>query len=102
MFGPDQVRTALLTEFADWTPALTDVIRNCDDDIVTRLKHQHREQEAQRICLMKIRERGLAIGVVNGALTIGVALPLLFISEVANTGTVTQRSGRCPIPPSER
>ena len=31
------------------------------DDIVTRLKHQHREQEAQRICLMKIRERGLAM-----------------------------------------
>ena len=31
------------------------------DDIVTRLKHQQREQEAQRICLMKIRERGLAM-----------------------------------------
>src|SRR4051812_43494275 len=31
------------------------------DDIVTRLKHQQREQDAQRICLMKIRERGLAM-----------------------------------------
>ena len=31
------------------------------DDVVLRLKHQQREQEAQRICLMKIRERGLAM-----------------------------------------
>jgi cell fate regulator YaaT (PSP1 superfamily) len=31
------------------------------EDIVTRLKQQQREQEAQRICLMKIRERGLAM-----------------------------------------
>jgi cell fate regulator YaaT (PSP1 superfamily) len=31
------------------------------EDIVTRLKHQQREQEAQRICIMKIRERGLAM-----------------------------------------
>src|SRR4051812_17134163 len=30
------------------------------EDVVTRLKHKQREQEAQRICLMKIRERGLA------------------------------------------
>jgi cell fate regulator YaaT (PSP1 superfamily) len=37
------------------------VRRATHDDIVTRLKHQHREQEAQRICLMKIRERGLAM-----------------------------------------
>lgn len=29
------------------------------DDVVTRLKHQHREQEASRIAVMKIRERGL-------------------------------------------
>jgi cell fate regulator YaaT (PSP1 superfamily) len=29
------------------------------DDVVLRLKHQHREQEAMRIALMKIRERGL-------------------------------------------
>jgi len=29
------------------------------DDVVTRLKHQHREQEATRVALMKIRERGL-------------------------------------------
>jgi cell fate regulator YaaT (PSP1 superfamily) len=31
------------------------------EDVVARLKHQQREQEAQRICLMKIRERGLAM-----------------------------------------
>ncbi len=29
------------------------------DDVVMRLKHQHREQEAMRIAVMKIRERGL-------------------------------------------
>ena len=37
------------------------VRRATRDDVVTRLKQQHREQEAQRICLMKIRERGLAM-----------------------------------------
>jgi cell fate regulator YaaT (PSP1 superfamily) len=31
------------------------------DDIVARLKQQHREQEAYRIALLKIRERGLAM-----------------------------------------
>jgi cell fate regulator YaaT (PSP1 superfamily) len=31
------------------------------EDVVIRLKHQQREQEAHRICLMKIRERGLAM-----------------------------------------
>lgn len=31
------------------------------DDVVIRLKQQEREEEAQRICLMKIRERGLAM-----------------------------------------
>ena len=31
------------------------------EDIVTRLKHQQREKEAHRICLLKIRERGLAM-----------------------------------------
>jgi cell fate regulator YaaT (PSP1 superfamily) len=31
------------------------------DDIVTRLKQQQREQDAHRICLLKIRERGLAM-----------------------------------------
>jgi 2-polyprenyl-6-methoxyphenol hydroxylase-like FAD-dependent oxidoreductase len=29
-------RTALLAEFADWTPALTDLIHHCDDEIVAR------------------------------------------------------------------
>lgn len=37
------------------------VRRATRDDIVSRLKQQQREQEAQRICLMKIRERGLAM-----------------------------------------
>ena len=37
------------------------VRRATEDDVVTRLKQKHREQEAQRICLMKIRERGLAM-----------------------------------------
>ncbi len=31
------------------------------DDVIARLKHQHREQEAHRIALLKIRERGLAM-----------------------------------------
>ncbi len=31
------------------------------EDIVQRLKHQHREQEAYRIALLKIRERGLGM-----------------------------------------
>lgn len=29
-------RSALLAEFADWTPALTDLIRHCDDEITPR------------------------------------------------------------------
>jgi cell fate regulator YaaT (PSP1 superfamily) len=37
------------------------VRRATHDDVVMRLKHKQREQEAQRICLMKIRERGLAM-----------------------------------------
>jgi cell fate regulator YaaT (PSP1 superfamily) len=35
------------------------VRRATRDDVVTRLKQQQREQEAHRICLLKIRERGL-------------------------------------------
>ena len=31
------------------------------DDVIARLKHQHREQEAYRIALLKIRERGLGM-----------------------------------------
>ena len=31
------------------------------DDVVTRLKHQHREREAHRVALLKIRERGLGM-----------------------------------------
>lgn len=33
---PAATRTALLAEFADWTPMLTDLIRHCDDEIVAR------------------------------------------------------------------
>jgi len=36
------------------------VVRRANrDDIVNRLKHQNREKDAHRVCLMKIRERGL-------------------------------------------
>jgi cell fate regulator YaaT (PSP1 superfamily) len=31
------------------------------EDVVTRLKHQHREQEAHRIAMLKIREHGLGM-----------------------------------------
>jgi cell fate regulator YaaT (PSP1 superfamily) len=31
------------------------------DDITTRLRHQRREQEAHRVALLKVRERGLAM-----------------------------------------
>ncbi|HSC26744.1 MAG TPA: regulatory iron-sulfur-containing complex subunit RicT [Vicinamibacterales bacterium] len=37
------------------------VRRATRDDVVTRLKQRQREQEAHRICLLKIRERGLAM-----------------------------------------
>jgi cell fate regulator YaaT (PSP1 superfamily) len=37
------------------------VRRATPEDIVSRLKHKHREDEARRIALMKIRERGLAM-----------------------------------------
>lgn len=43
-------------------PAAADakVIRRATrDDVVARLQHEHREQEAQRICILKIRERNL-------------------------------------------
>ena len=35
------------------------VRRATRDDVLMRLKHEQREQEAHRICLLKIRERGL-------------------------------------------
>ena len=35
--------------------------RATPEDTVTRLKHQQREREAHRICLLKIRERGLGM-----------------------------------------
>jgi cell fate regulator YaaT (PSP1 superfamily) len=35
--------------------------RATTEDVITRLKHRQREQEAQRICLLKIRERNIAM-----------------------------------------
>jgi cell fate regulator YaaT (PSP1 superfamily) len=35
------------------------VRRATREDVVSRLRHQQREQDAHRICLLKIRERGL-------------------------------------------
>lgn len=40
-------------------PEATVVRRASNDDIIQRLKHQHREQTAHQFCLLKIRERGL-------------------------------------------
>ena len=37
------------------------VRRATREDVITRLKQQQREQEAHRICLLKIKERGLAM-----------------------------------------
>ncbi|MGH9310374.1 MAG: PSP1 domain-containing protein, partial [Vicinamibacterales bacterium] len=37
------------------------VRRATRDDVVARLKHQQREQEARQVCLARIRERGLAM-----------------------------------------
>jgi cell fate regulator YaaT (PSP1 superfamily) len=37
------------------------VRRATRDDVLTRLKQQQREQEAHRICLLKIKERGLGM-----------------------------------------
>jgi cell fate regulator YaaT (PSP1 superfamily) len=37
------------------------VRRATQADVVTRLKQQQREQEAQRVCLLKIKERGLGM-----------------------------------------
>jgi cell fate regulator YaaT (PSP1 superfamily) len=42
-------------------PASTVIRKASHDDVITKLKHQQREQEAHRICLLKIRERGLAM-----------------------------------------
>jgi len=46
-------------EMAD--PSAVVVRKASHEDILTKLKHQQREQEAHRICLLKIRERGLAM-----------------------------------------
>src|SRR6187402_983558 len=42
-------------------PEATVVRRTTKEDVITRLKQQQREQEAHRICLLKIKERGLAM-----------------------------------------
>jgi cell fate regulator YaaT (PSP1 superfamily) len=42
--------------------ASTTVVRKATrEDVITRLKHQQREQEANRICLLKIKERNIAM-----------------------------------------
>ena len=41
------------------------VRRATREDVVARLKHEQRETDAHRICLMKIRERGLAMKLVR-------------------------------------
>ena len=41
------------------------VRRASQQDITTKLKHQHREREAQRVAGMKIRERGLPMKLVR-------------------------------------
>jgi cell fate regulator YaaT (PSP1 superfamily) len=43
---------------ADASPARV-IRRATREDVLTRLKQQQREQDAHRVCLMKIRERGL-------------------------------------------
>ena len=42
-------------------PSAVVVRKASHEDILTKLKHQQREQEAHRVCLLKIRERGLAM-----------------------------------------
>ena len=41
------------------------VRRATEQDVTMRLKHQHREREARRICTMKIREHGLSMKLVR-------------------------------------
>lgn len=41
------------------------VRRATREDVITRMRHQQRERDAHRICLMKIRERGLAMKLVR-------------------------------------
>jgi cell fate regulator YaaT (PSP1 superfamily) len=56
------VRTIPLVAERRAPPADTphSVIRSASrEDVVARLKHEHREQEATRVALLKIRERGL-------------------------------------------
>lgn len=50
---------ALLERKPPAEPSAQVVRRATRDDIVSRLKQEHREQEAHRVCLMKIRERQL-------------------------------------------
>ena len=39
--------------------------RASTQDVAARLKQQHREREAHRVCVMKIKERGLAMKLVK-------------------------------------
>jgi cell fate regulator YaaT (PSP1 superfamily) len=53
---------ALVSRRAPADDAQSRVVRRAtQDDIVTRLKHQQREREAHRVCLLKIKERGLVM-----------------------------------------
>ena len=48
------------------TPSKNRVLRRASEqDIAARLKQQHREREGFRVCLMKIKERGLAMKLVR-------------------------------------
>ena len=53
---------ALSTRRAPGADSTARIVRRASrDDVVARLKHQQREQEAHRFCLLKIRERGLTM-----------------------------------------
>ena len=53
---------ALSTRRAPAADSAARVVRRASrDDVMARLKHQQREQEAHRFCLLKIRERGLTM-----------------------------------------
>lgn len=50
-------------------------------DVAARLKHQHRERESNRVCAMKIKERGLAMKLVRTEQRLDRAT-LIFISQL--------------------
>ena len=54
-------RTLAADERRPVAAAAAVVRRASPDDVLSRLKHEAREREAHRFCLLKIRERGLAM-----------------------------------------